>query len=456
MNLYLAVQIGQGRVPALNRNSSPSRTRNRLIAVTLVMFVIGAIPLAKGQSVTLTLEEARLIAFDRNWDLLAAKSGIDSATAQLIIAREYPNPNASINAAQVGSGLAASTAGNSLWKRSYDTNAAVSQLVEIAGKRGDRQEAARAGIVGARARFHDAKRSLDQGVTKAYIAALFAEETFKNLSQSSGYLNKEVEVAKHRFEIGDLSNSDKKQIEVAAEQFELQAKTAKAAAIQARIAVEILLAVAKPKGIWKPLDSLDKLGRIRPSAPSKRAGAERPDVLAAESDLRAAKANLNLQKAFRIPDPTFSVGAEHYPQGDTLPINTLNFGISFPLPIWNQNGGNIKAAEAAVDQSAIALGKIKTQAFADLANAIVERDEAANRLRQYEEQTAPKAAFTREAVAYAYEHGGASIVDLLEAERTDNTVRLAMGQARNDSASAVADLTSAQTAFTEAEISARK
>jgi cobalt-zinc-cadmium efflux system outer membrane protein len=134
----------------------------------------------------------------------------------------------------------------------------------------------------------------------------------------------------------------------------------------------------------------------------------------------------------------------------------LSFGISFPLPIWNQNGGNIKAAEAAVDQSAIALGKIKTQAFADLANAIVERAEASNRLRQYEEQTAPKAAFTREAVAYAYEHGGASIVDLLEAERTDNTVRLAMGQARNDSASAVADLTSAQTAFTEAEISARK
>ena len=83
--------------------------------------------------------------------------------------------------------------------------------------------------------------------------------------------------------------------------------------------MEILLAVARPKGNWRPLDSLDKLAKIRPPGPSKRPGAERPDVLAAESDLRAAKANLKLQKAFRIPDPTFSVGTEHYPQGDTFP-----------------------------------------------------------------------------------------------------------------------------------------
>jgi len=440
----------------LNRNSSTYRTRVTCTVAALFLLIIGPALVTHGQTLTLTLEEARRIAFDRNWDLLAAKSGIDSAAAQLIIAKEYPNPTGSLSAAQIGSGQAGTTAGNSILNRSYDTIAAVSQLVEIAGKRGDRQEAARAGIAGARARFHDAKRSLDQGVTKAYIAALFAEETYRNLNQSSGYLKKEVEAAKRRFEVGDLSNSDEKQIEVAAEQFELEAKTAKAAAVQARVAVEILLAVAHPRGNWIARDSLDKLARAPSTAPSKRPGAKRPDVLAAESDLRAAKANLKLQKAYRIPDPTFSVGTEHYPQGNSVPTNTLNFGVSFPLPIWNQNGGNIKAAEASVDQSAIALGKIKTQAFADLANAIVEQDEARNRLRTYEEQTAPKSAFTRGAVAYAYEHGGATLVDLLEAERTDNTVRLAVSQARNDTASAVADLTSARTAFTEAEINTGK
>jgi len=36
---------------------------------------------------TLSLAQAREIAFERNWDLLAAKSGIDAATAQLIVAK---------------------------------------------------------------------------------------------------------------------------------------------------------------------------------------------------------------------------------------------------------------------------------------------------------------------------------------------------------------------------------
>jgi cobalt-zinc-cadmium efflux system outer membrane protein len=420
------------------------------------MLMIGAASLTHGETVTLTLEEARRIAFDRNWDLLAAKSGIDSATAQLIIAKEFPNPTASLSTAKIGSQEAGTMAGNSLWSRNYDTIAAVSQLVEVAGKRHDRQEAARAAIFGAKARFIDAKRSLDQGVTKAYLAALLAGENYRILDQSAGYLKKEIDIAQQRFALGDLSDSDKKQIEIAYEQFDLQAKAAKAAFAQARVAVEILLGIKQPKGNWKAGDTLERLVKAAPSSGKARPGAERPDVLAAKSDLNAAKANLKLQKAYRIPDPTFSVGSEHEPPGGGPSVNTWNFGVSFPLPLWNLNGGNIKAAEATVDQMVIALGKIKAQAFADVADAVIEYDEAHNRFVEYRDKTRPKSSFTREAVAYAYEHGGASLVDLLEAERTDNTVRQAVAQAMSDTASAVADLNAAQTALTETEINVRK
>jgi cobalt-zinc-cadmium efflux system outer membrane protein len=50
----------------------------------------------------------------------------------------------------------------------------------------------------------------------------------------------------------------------------------------------------------------------------------------------------------------------------------------------------------------------------------------------------------RETVAFAYEKGGASLVDLLQAERTDNDVRLATVQAMSDTAGARADLEAAQ------------
>ena len=53
----------------------------------------------------------------------------------------------------------------------------------------------------------------------------------------------------------------------------------------------------------------------------------------------------------------------------------------------------------------------------------------------------------REAVAFAYEKGGSSLVDLLEAERADNDARLAAAQAMSDTASAVADLKAATEAM---------
>jgi len=178
-------------------------------------------------------------------------------------------------------------------------------------------------------------------------------------------------------------------------------------------------------------------------------GIERPDVLAAATDLRGAQAQLNLQKAMRIPDPTVSVGYEHNPPGGGPPVDTVTIGVSFPLPLWNRNDGNIKAASAAVDQSALAFAKLKAQVVADLANAAVVYQEASQRLARYKNEIRPQSAKVRESVAFAFEKGGASLVNLLEAERTDNDVRIATAQAMADTAGAVADLMAARNAGSE-------
>jgi cobalt-zinc-cadmium efflux system outer membrane protein len=413
-----------------------------------VVFLLLA-TVARGETNTLTLGEAKRLAFQRNWDLLAAKSGIDAATAQLIVAKEFPNPTTSLSTFKIGTHEAGTSLGNGLWERNYDTIAAVSQLIEIGGKRSHRQEAGRAGVVGSRARFLDAKRTLDQGVTKAYAAALLATENARILNDSAGYMRREAEIGEARFKAGDLSDADLKQILIAVEQFELQAKAAEAAAVQARISVEILMGVTQPKGNWSPADNLEQMDVVAAPVLAAKPGAERPDVLAAETDLRGAQAQLKLQKAIRIPDPTFSVGYEHNPPGGGPPVDTLNVGVSFPLPLWNQNGGNIRAAKAAVDQSALTLAKIKAQAVSDLANAEVAYQEASKRLERYQGEIRPQSTKVRESVAFAFEKGGASLVDLLEAERTDNDVRIATAQAMSDTASAVADLMAARNVISE-------
>src|SRR5580698_1005770 len=113
----------------------------------------------------LSLADAKSMAFQRNWDLLAAKSGIDAADAQLIVVKEFPNPTLDWSTARIGSHDSGTATGNDVWNRNYDTIVQINQLIEIAGKRHERQSAARAGVLGAKARFYDAKRTLDQGVT---------------------------------------------------------------------------------------------------------------------------------------------------------------------------------------------------------------------------------------------------------------------------------------------------
>jgi cobalt-zinc-cadmium efflux system outer membrane protein len=273
---------------------------------------------------------------------------------------------------------------------------------------------------------------------------LLAEENARVLNESARSLQRQAAIAEIRFRSGDISDSDLKQIQNSAEVFHLQAKSAEAAAVQGRISVEILMGVHQPKGEWIPADSLESLSVPIVSSETNSSAGGRPDVMAAEADLRKAKSDVELQKALRIPDPTLSVLYERNPPGPPGP-DTLGFGVSFPLPLWNRNRGNISAAEAAREQSALALSKLEAQAKADLATAQIAYQEAVTRLNRYQEQILPRSAQVREAVAFAYSKGGASLVDLLTAERDDNNVRLAIAQARSDRASAAADLRAAAT-----------
>lgn len=429
----------------------------------VILLWIGALATASGQLIDtnasiqkISLADAKRIAFERNWDLLSARTGISAAAAQLIVTKEFPNPTANISTANFSPYGAGTLEGNGVWQRSYNTTFAISQLIEIAGKRRHRQDAARAGTKGAKARFYDAKRTLDQGVTKAYIAALFASCNEKNLAESAGFMKRESDIGQSRFSAGDLSDSDLKQIQINAEQFELQQAAAHAATVQAKIQVEVLLGDRQPKGDWMPVDSLEQLDAVEPSPPRPLStDAARPDVMAAEADLRGGEFTLKLQKAMRVPDPTFSVQYEHDPVPPGPPVdNTWGIGVSFPLPIWNQNGGNIQAARAALDQYADALGKAKAQWASDVANADVEYREAHDRLERYQSLIVPQSAKSRAAVAYSFEKGSATLLDLLEAERTDNSVRMSLAQAQSDTAAAMADVEAANFVISQTELEA--
>ncbi|MCX6903119.1 MAG: TolC family protein [Verrucomicrobia bacterium] len=366
----------------------------------------------------LTLAEAKRLAFLRNWDLLASQSDVDIALAQKVVTKEFPNPSLAWSTAKVplNDQPAHTAQGNGLWQRNYDTIMSVNQLFEIGGKRRSRQVSADHGIIASKARLADARR-------------LLGGLTAQTLRESAASLSREADIAAVRLKAGDISTADKSRIEIDAGRFDLDAKAAEAGALQQRIALENLIGTLRPSGKWLAVDSMEDLIGTPLADGETRSLPMRPDLVAAEASLKKAEADLRLQKAMRYPDPTVMVMYEHNP-----PV---------PLPLWNRNKGAIQAAEAARAQAATQLDKVKGQIAAEIVSAREACREAASRYDNYLRVLKPKSAEILKTISFAYEKGGASLLDLLSAQRNDNDVRLATVQAAADAASAQAALKAA-------------
>jgi len=417
---------------------------------TAIVLIAGALAapalFARGdEPARVTLAEAVRLARENNPDLLAARADLEGARAQREVAGALPNPTLSYSTAKIPTdGTPAGTVyGNGFYDRSYDTILSAGQLVEVGGKRSSRKASADAGIEGASARLADAGRLLDASVVKAYVAAAVAGRSAALTRDSAASFARSVTIAREREAAGDISAADRAQVEIAAGRFLADAAQADLASGNALRALAALLnrpAVA----LAEDLDALAAAAAEPGAAPEDGAVlARRPDVLALDAAVRRADADLALQKAFRVPDPTLAVQYEREPPDQR---NTFGFGVSFPLPLFNRNAGAIRAASVLAESARRDLVRGRVRAEQDLAATREALDVARSRAGRLAGELVPKAVSVRDTVRYAWEQGGASLLELLEAERNANDLLLAAAAAQGDLAAARADYRAARLA----------
>ena len=389
----------------------------------------------------LTLAAAQRIALQRNTDLLSARAQLEVAIAQLRTAREFPNPSLSLSTSHINTdGTGNGTpAGNRFLDRSYDSITALSQLLEIC-KRGPRRAAAQAAQTAAQAQRDDVRRLLIKAVSQAYVAALEAEEESATLAESAASLRHEAALTATRFAAGDIAATDQAQIEIIATQRELAAAAARQAATIALIALETILGDPAPDGHTRLADSLATLGGPAAGLPADAVAGARPDITAAEALVAKAEADLVAQGRVVIPDVTISAQYERNPPAAP---NSAGVGLTFPLPLWNRNGGAIRGARAARELALAQLDKTRTAALAEIASARSAYRTAIAQADAYAHELTAKSTGVVKTVAFSYEHGGAALVELLAAERNANDIRLSAVRAQAEAASAAFALTSA-------------
>ena len=287
----------------------------------------------------LSLDDALALFLKQNLELLIVKYGIDSAKGRTITAGLFPNPTLSINT------LSSYTQTCNLG-RCGSVMTVLSQLFEVAGKRGFRVEGAGFGAKSAEAMFEDSVRQLRFAVKDAYYRVQVGRqhlavdqkryERFREIL--SGEALGPVQGIRKRDLIRFRIQSVEAQSQVIHDIQDVDAATAD---------LRILLGLSPESEL--ELTTPLKYRRIDPHGPQLQRMAEnRPDIRAKRLRFSQRKAELRLANSIKVPDVTIDLG--YMVQGPQGPDNqqqwTMNFGV--PLPIFDRNQGGILVANAEV------------------------------------------------------------------------------------------------------------
>jgi outer membrane protein, heavy metal efflux system len=168
----------------------------------------------------------------------------------------------------------------------------------------------------------------------------------------------------------------------------------------------------------------------------------RPDLKALQLTQARTVADLHLQEALGKVD--YTVGAEYRrQQGIAGRSNSLGVFFSAPLPISNRNQGEIARADAERGQAERQIAARQAQISADVRSALHEYETTRDLVATIEHDLLAPAAHARDISAYTYKAGGATLLELLDAQRAFNDTMQSYVDARASLRRAIARLNAA-------------
>jgi cobalt-zinc-cadmium efflux system outer membrane protein len=308
-----------------------------------------------------TLLQAEEQFLKNNLSLIAKHYDIDNASAQVITARLFNNPDFSFS-----NGVYANdqTAGPAYNEHSFS----LSQLFTTAGKRNKNIRLAQLGVQQSREQFFDLMRTLKFTLRSALYNVYYQGESAKVYDEEINALNKTLAAYKEQYAKGNIAQ--KELLRIQAQLYSLQTEYV---GLQTGIdttesQIRLLLHVA-PETYVKPVltgDITDKLSSVNYQKLLDSAYNNRADLRLAKVTVDYNNVNLSLQRATAIPDFSLSL---NYDRLGGYGTDFLGAGIEFNLPFFNRNQGNIKAARVAIDQSKVQLQSQQDQVTSDVATA---------------------------------------------------------------------------------------
>ena len=365
----------------------------------------------------LTWQEVRDRFDATNPTMQAAQLSVDEAKAQEITAYLRPNPDLTTTFDQLDpftfSPYRPLTYALPLISANY--------LHERNHKRELRLESARKNTAVTQSQVADQRRNLLFNLRGAFVQTLQAKAVLSLARESLDYYDRLLGLSRDRFKAGDIAQVDLDRLELQRVQFQSDVQTAETNVRTAKIQLLALLNdrtpveqfdVTGPFEFAEPLSTLDEL--------HETALASRPDLLVAQQSVDKAKADYKLAVANGSADPTFSMDLGRNP-----PIPAyLGFSLSIPLRIFDRNQGEKARTSIDIRRNERLEQAARLQVFSDVDSAFATLNSNLALLRPYKTQYLALAGRVRETISYSYQHGGASLLDFLNAQNEYRTVQL--------------------------------
>jgi cobalt-zinc-cadmium efflux system outer membrane protein len=366
---------------------------------------------------TLTWEQAKRELQSDNPTLRAGQIGIGESRAEEITAFLRPNPDLTMSVDQL----------NPFTSNPYQpfTNTlpllSVSYLHEREHKRELRRESAQGGTAIAISQLADEERNLLFDLRTAFVQVLQQKAVVNVTRENLEYYDGVLDISRNRFKAGDIAQVDLDRLELQRVQFESDLQIA---LVNLRTAKIQLLALLNDR---TPLEQLDVAGRFdfaevpTPLEEYRQTALDtRPDLRAAMQAVDKAKTDYRLAVANGSTDPTFGLDIARDP-----PIEVF-FGVSvtIPLRIFDRNQGEKARTQLDIVRQQRLVEAVRKQVFSDVDSAYATLQSNLTLLRPYRAGYLQQAVRVRQTISFSYRHGGASLLDFLQAQQDYRSIQL--------------------------------
>jgi outer membrane protein, heavy metal efflux system len=392
-------------------------TRNLTIAVVVAHSL-------RGQTTVLTWEQVKTRFLAQNPSVLAGQIGIEESKANEITAGLRPNPQFTFTT----DGLQA-TPFEGVWRPFAGVlyTPGVSQLIERQNKRQLRVDSAQLATSTAGSDQKDLQRTMLFTVRTAFVNTQQAEALVELAQANLQSYDNVIAVNRTRFRAGDISELDFQRVELQRVQFESDLANARVNLRTAKIQLLALLNERTPvddfdvAGDFEYKESIILLPELR-----QMAVANRPDLRSAQTAIEKARADHRLAIANGSTDPVVGGWYSRNPSfNNPYANNTIGANVSIPIRIFDKNQGEKARTALEITRTQRLSEALLAGIYRDVDSAYAALESVRTLVRPYRNEYLQESSNIRDKVSFSYSHGGATLLEFLDAQKSYRDTQVA-------------------------------